>query len=46
MDKNDKNPKSKLIRDITNKKRKHRLKFKKNDIEDLNNIIIYETINK
>jgi hypothetical protein len=46
MDLYDKKPKNKFNRDIANKKRKHRLKFKKNEIEDINNIIIIETINK
>ena len=46
MDKYDKKLKNKLIRDIDNIKRKHRLKIKKYDIEDINNIIIIETVNK
>lgn len=46
MDKYDKKIKNKFIKDIDNKKRKHRLKIKKYDIEDINNIIIIETLNK
>ena len=46
MDKYDKKLKNKFIRDIDNKKRKHRLKIKKYDIEDINNIIVIETVNK
>lgn len=46
MDKNDKKPNTKFIRDFANKNRKHRLKLKKNNIEELNNIIINEIVNK